>query len=53
MDDRNNPPEALENGVVNAKVFVVPVPTLERIEIDLIRVAIGQIETVEKQLGYR
>ena len=28
---------------MNAIVFVVPVPTLERIQIDLIRVAIGSM----------
>jgi hypothetical protein len=43
-DPRINPPEDLENGIVNAKVFVTPVPTLERIQIDLIRVAIGQMQ---------
>jgi hypothetical protein len=44
-DGRINLPEDLENGIVNAKVFVTPVPTLERIQIDLIRVAIGQMST--------
>jgi hypothetical protein len=34
----------LEEGIVNAQVFVTPVPTLERIQIDLIRVAIGQMQ---------
>ena len=43
-DGRINPPESLENGIVNAKVFVTPVPTLERIQIDLIRVAIGKMQ---------
>ena len=43
-DNRINLPETLEQGVVNAKVFVTPVPTLERIQIDLIRVAIGQMQ---------
>jgi len=42
-DSRLNRPETLEQGIVNAKVFVTPVPTLERIQIDLIRVAIGQM----------
>ena len=42
-DNRINTSEDLENGVVNAKVFVTPVPTLERIQIDLIRVAIGKM----------
>ena len=52
LDDRNNPPGNLENGLVNVQIYVVPVPTLERIEIDLVRVAIGQISAVETQLGY-
>jgi hypothetical protein len=43
-DARINPPESIENGIVNAKVFVTPVPTLERIQIDLIRVAIGKMQ---------
>jgi hypothetical protein len=43
-DGRINPPESIENGIVNAKVFVTPVPTLERIQIDLIRVAIGKMQ---------
>jgi hypothetical protein len=43
-DNRINSAADLENGIVNAKVFVTPVPTLERIQIDLIRVAIGQMQ---------
>jgi hypothetical protein len=43
-DARINPPEDIENGIVNAKVFVTPVPTLERIQIDLVRVAIGKMQ---------
>ena len=43
-DGRINPPASLENGIINAKVFVTPVPTLERIQVDLIRVAIGQMQ---------
>jgi hypothetical protein len=43
-DGRINPPEDIENGIVNAKIFVTPVPTLERIQIDLIRVAIGKMQ---------
>jgi hypothetical protein len=42
-DNRINLPENLENGLIYVKVFDVPVPTLERIEVDLIRVAIGQM----------
>lgn len=44
-DNRINTPENLENGLVYVKVFDVPVPTLERIEVDLIRVSIGQMST--------
>jgi phage tail sheath protein FI len=43
-DERINPAEDLENGIVNVKVFDTPVPTLERIELDLIRVSIGQMQ---------
>jgi len=42
-DNRINSPEDIENGIVSAKIFVTPVPTLERIQIDLIRVAIGKM----------
>ena len=51
VDDRNNPPANLENGLVNVQVFVVPVPTLERIEIDLLRVSIGGIDDAKMQLN--
>ena len=50
-DNRINPPESLENGLINAKVFVTPVPTLERIQIDLIRVAIGQMKNELEMQG--
>ena len=43
-DERVNNSADLENGIVSAKVFVTPVPTLERIQIDLIRVAIGNMQ---------
>lgn len=43
-DERINSSENLEQGIVNVKVFDVPVPTLERIQIDLIRVSIGQMK---------
>jgi hypothetical protein len=43
-DERINSGLSLESGLVNAKVFVTPVPTLERIQIDLIRVAIGNMQ---------
>jgi hypothetical protein len=51
VDDRNNPPANLENGLVNVQTFVVPVPTLERIEIDLLRVSIGGIADAKANLG--
>jgi hypothetical protein len=43
-DERVNNSADLENGIVSAKVFVTPVPTLERIQIDLIRVSIGNMQ---------
>jgi hypothetical protein len=49
-DDRINGSETLEDGIVYAQVFVVPVPTLERIQIDLVRVAIGNMS---KELDIR
>ena len=42
-DERINSGDNLENGVVFVKVFDTPVPTLERIEVDLIRVSVGQM----------
>ncbi len=50
-DERIQTTAALESGIVNAKVFVVPVPTLERIEVDLIRVAIGNMQNELDALG--
>ena len=39
-DRRNNPSNTLEEGIVQISVFVVPVPTLERIQLELVRVSI-------------
>jgi hypothetical protein len=50
-DERIQTPASLENGLVYAKVFVVPVPTLERIQVDLIRVAIGNMQNELDALG--
>jgi hypothetical protein len=52
-DDRINTPENLENGIVYVRVFDVPVPALERIEIDQIRVSVGQMsaELASQGLG--
>lgn len=43
-DERINSSENLENGLVYVQVFDVPVPTLERIQVDLVRVSIGQMK---------
>lgn len=51
VDERNNPGGNLENGFVNVKVFVVPAPTLERIEVDLVRVGINGIPAALDQAG--
>jgi len=50
-DERVQTKTGLESGLVRAKVFVVPVPTLERIEVDLIRVAIGNMQNELDALG--
>jgi len=50
-DERIQTTTSLESGIVHAKVFVVPVPTLERIEVDLIRVAIGNMQNELDALG--
>ena len=50
-DERIQTTASLEAGIVHAKVFVVPVPTLERIEVDLIRVAIGNMQNELDALG--
>ena len=50
-DERIQTSASLEAGIVHAKVFVVPVPTLERIEVDLIRVAIGNMQNELDALG--
>lgn len=43
-DERINSSSNLEQGVVNVKVFDVPVTTMERIQVDLIKVSVGQIK---------
>jgi hypothetical protein len=50
-DERIQTSASLEAGIVHAKVFVVPVPTLERIEVDLIRVAIGNMQNELDAIG--
>ena len=51
-DRRNNPAQTLEEGLVYLSVFVVPVPTLERIQIDLVRVAIDDISRTLDVRGF-
>jgi hypothetical protein len=50
-DERIQTTASLESGIVHAKVFVVPVPTLERIEVDLVRVAIGNMQNELDAVG--
>lgn len=51
VDDRTNSNTGLEDGFIGVKAFVVPTPTLERIETDLIRVGIGQVNSAVSALG--
>ena len=51
-DRRNNPGQTLEEGLVYLSVFVVPVPTLERIQIDLVRVAIDDMAKTLEARGF-
>lgn len=46
VSTRNNPALDLEAGIVRADVWVVPVPTMERLFINLIRTPIGQVQAV-------
>ncbi len=43
---RNNPAIDLEAGIVRADCWVVPVPTMERLFINVIRTPIGQVQAV-------
>ena len=52
IDERNNPKQNLENGLVNLKVFAVPATITERIEIDLFRVAVGNVSEAVSQRGF-
>ncbi len=49
VSSRNNPALDLEAGIVRADLWVVPVPTMERLFINVIRTPIGQIQTVVQQ----
>lgn len=48
-DAGNNPNLDLENGIVRADVYVAPVPTMERLLINVVRTAIGQVQIVAQQ----
>lgn len=52
VDERNNPNENIENGLINVQVFVVPATTTERIEVDLLRVAVGNISAAVSERGF-
>lgn len=52
LDERNNPRENLENGLINMKVFAVPATITERVEIDLFRVAVGNVSEAVSQRGF-
>ena len=51
-DRRNNPSLTLEDGIVQISVFVVPVPTLERIQLELVRVSIDGIPAALSAAGF-
>jgi phage tail sheath protein FI len=51
-DRRNNPGQTLEEGIVYTSVFVTPVPILERIQIDLVRVAIDDMAKTLEARGF-
>lgn len=48
----NNPAGLLEAGIVNMSVFVVPSPTMERIQIDLVRVEVDAIKETLSVAGF-
>lgn len=50
-DRENNPDLDLEDGIVRLDVYVVPVPTLERLLVSVVRTAIGQVEIVTRNIG--
>ena len=52
LDERNNPKENLENGLINVQVFAVPATLTERIEVDLFRVAVGNVSQALSERGF-
>jgi phage tail sheath protein FI len=51
VDAVNNPSLDLEDGIVRADVYVAPVPTMERLLINVVRTAIGQVQVVAQQVN--
>lgn len=51
-DRRNNPAIDLEDGIVRANLYVTPVPTLERLHLDIIRVPIDGIREALRGDGF-
>lgn len=52
LDERNNPKENLENGLLNVQIFAVPATVTERIEVDLFRVAVGNVAAAVSERGF-
>ena len=52
VDERNNSNSSLENGLINVQVFAAPATLNERVEIDLFRVAVGQVSESVAQRGF-
>jgi hypothetical protein len=50
-NDQNNPDLDLEDGVVRLDCYVAPVPTMERLLINVVRTAIGQVQIVAQQVN--
>lgn len=42
---QNNPPDDIQNGIVRSDVFIAVTPTLEQIQIGVVRTAIGSVQT--------
>ena len=46
VDSQNNPNFDIQNGIVNADIYIAVTPTCERLQIQVNRVAIGEVTTV-------
>jgi hypothetical protein len=45
---QNNPPADIQNGIVRSDVFIAVTPTLEQIQIGVVRTAIGEVQATLK-----